>query len=120
MSKAHMRSSLNVGPLKRQLEQFEHLPDERTVAALDATLAAAFDVTQEFVHKDTGQLAASGRVSSWHYGSEWGGRITYGGAAAYYAQWEFSREGHHPFDDDPALHAFEQHFEEVVRDALDH
>ena len=118
MSGTRIRSSMNLRPLLRELDRLADMPTPRAAAELDSVLGGAFAATQEFVHIKTGRLKASGDVRSFVFESRYEGVIRYGGAAAFYAPFEFSRDGHHPFDDDPAFHAQEDKFVDAVDDVI--
>ncbi|KAA1376118.1 hypothetical protein [Aeromicrobium fastidiosum] len=120
MTGIRVRSTWNLQPLLDELDRFADLPTERAIAELDSVLGGSFAVTQAFVHVKTGRLKASGRVRSFEHERTWTGHIQYGGAEAYWSQWEFSREGHHPFDDDPAFHAQEGRYADAIDQIIRH
>lgn len=114
MVSGRFRSRMDLSSLKKALREFENMPTPEMQSELGRVLDRAFATTQENVHVDTGALRASGERAASEYGGEWRGRINYG-KGVHYAQWEFSRDGHHPYE---GLNRYEDEFEEAVARAI--
>lgn len=92
---------IHVDPWLDALDAHEG-PGFETLEALSATIAAAFEETQQMVHVITGSLKASGRVKNQRTEDGWEGTISYGGQApgmphpvVSYAKEEFGRGENH-------------------------
>lgn len=114
MGSARIRSNLDLSSLKKVLRELENMPTPEVQSELGRVLGRAFEQTQEQVHVDTGMLRASGNQASSEYDGEWRGRISYG-KGVHYAGWEFSRDGHDPFD---GLNTYEAEFEQALEAAF--
>jgi hypothetical protein len=128
---SHIVVSVTVddGDAQRELSRIARGPDTIAHAAFDSRLATGFLLSQQYIHRRTGSLAATGDTdSAGRAGGAWVGQIKYGGAEgpkrpvvpgpynarrppSFYAYYEWRRgktpskfqPGSHAFDDDPAL-----------------
>lgn len=117
---------VNTDPLDEIIDYLDEMakpPSAKTVAKLDAVLAAAFAENQERAHLLSGSLKASGRMSSEVNGQVWTGRISYGGASpgpnsvVDYAIYELHKGGSHDFM--PGLHEYDGRLKAVMNDHFD-
>ncbi len=87
--------------LTTELRRLSDGPDQRHLLALDAAHTQTFYETQAVVHRNSGNLARTGRPHTAYRRStqEWQGDITYGGRGVDYAYYEYERGREEPAHD---------------------